>query len=207
MTRVDGAREITVHLVLHTLTRNGTEFDPVVDLRGYDEFVRACRDGGGVLLAAPHTALGLFVLRMLHKDGVPSITITGEPDERIPGTRVTAVTLQPSPTFLVATRNRLRAGMLMCAMLDRAEHRAKRTFEVDTANGPVIVAPALLQVAAQCGARVFFIEIHVERARLSGTIAAASSDSAEGLAREFIDFVRAHVDARFGPRLQRAGAS
>jgi len=81
-------------------------------------------------------------------------------------------------------------------MLGRGSHHGERTFEVETANGPVIVAPALLQVAARCGARVAFTEMHVGDGRLSGTVAMASSTTAEGLTREFIEFVRRHVARR-----------
>jgi lauroyl/myristoyl acyltransferase len=195
--RVDGAREIAAHLVLHTLTRNGCEFDPDVDVRGWDDFVRACRDGRGVLLAAPHAALGLMLLRLFHEYRLPAVTVTGE-DERIPGTRLAAPTMQPSPTFLVSARSRMRRGEAVCAMLDRDEHHEGRTFEVETANGPVIVAPALLQVAAACGAQVAFTSMHVEGLRLSGTIDMAAGTTAEELTREYAEFVRAHVAARFG---------
>ena len=195
--RVDGAREIAAMMVLHMLTRNGCEFDLDVDVRGWDDFVRACRDGRGVLLASAHAGLGLMLLRLFHEYGLPAVTITGE-EEIIAGTRLVAPTMQPSPTFLVSARNRMRRGDAVCAMLDRHEHHAGHTLEVDTVNGPVIVAPALLHVAAKCGARVAFTEMHVDGDRLAGTVAMAASSDAEGLTREFAEFVRAQVAARFG---------
>ena len=195
--RVDGAREVATMMVLHVLTRNGCEFDLDVEVRGWDDFVRACRDGRGVLLASAHAGLGLMLLRLFHEYDLPAVTITGE-EEIIAGTRLIAPTMQPSPTFLVAARNRMRRGEAVCAMLDRAEHHAGHTVEVETANGPVIVAPALLHVAAKCGARVAFTEMHVDGNRLAGTVAMAASSDAEGLLREFADFVRAQVAARFG---------
>ena len=83
-------------------------------------------------------------------------------------------------------------------MIDRGEHSGDRTVAIDTVNGPVFVAPAFLQVAARCGARVAFTEVHVEGWRVAARIVVASSDTAEGLTREFGEFVRAHIAARFG---------
>jgi hypothetical protein len=195
--RMDGAREIAAHLVLHTLTRNGCEFDPEVEVRGWDDFVRACRDGRGVLLASPHAALGLILLRLFHEYDLPAVTVTGE-DERIPGTRLRAPTMQPSPAFLIAARSRMRRGEAVCAMLDRAEHQEGRTIDVDTANGPIIVAPALLHVAAKCGARVAFTSMRVDGLHLSGVIDMARGQTVEELTEEFVEFVRSHVSAQFG---------
>ena len=76
------------------------------------------------------------------------------------------------------------------------------TVEFDTAGGRVIVAPALLHVAARCGARVVFTEAHAEGgAGLAGTISApAETSSGERLTREFMDFVRARAEARSARR-------
>jgi lauroyl/myristoyl acyltransferase len=194
---VDGPREIAAYVVLRILTRHGTEFDPDIDVRGWDELVRAYNDGRGVLVAVPHMALMQFLLRLSHDRGLSMLGITAE-REPIYGTRVAAPTMAPSPTFLVTARNRLRRGGFVSAMLDRGEHQPLRTVEVQTDNGSVIVAPALLRIAAACGAQVLFMEMHVDGRRLAGTIVPAASDSVEGLTREFAEFVRAHVAARAG---------
>lgn len=196
--RVDTAPEIALHLVLHTLSKNGTEFDPVIALDGYDDLVRACREGRGVMLVSPHAALGLIATRFYHEDGLRPVIISADPLMKVGGTRMVIPTLQPVANFLVRARTRLRDGWLVGAMVDRAEHHGERTFEFETANGPVILAPALLQLAVRCGARVIFTECHVERGRLTGSWVAPSSNTVEGLTAEFIEFVRSHVDARLG---------
>jgi lauroyl/myristoyl acyltransferase len=199
MTNVDGPYEITLHFVLNALTKNGTRFDPVVAVRGYEELERAHAAGRGVMVIGPHAALTLMMVRLFHDDGFDPVVITPDPRMRIGGTTVTARTVQPSLTFLVKTRNRLRRGEVVCAMPDRAEHHGSRTVEFETANGPVIVAPALLQVAARCGAAVVFAEVHVEGRGLAGEIAAPSpmsADAAGALTEEFMEFVRGHVEAR-----------
>jgi hypothetical protein len=57
----------------------------------------------------------------------------------------------------------------------------------------MIVTPAARgEVGEQLvGARVVFTEMHVEGRSLAGTVRVAWSDTAEGLTREFVDFVRA----------------
>jgi hypothetical protein len=111
----------------------------------------------------------------------------------------TAQVVQPSPTFLVVTRTRLRGGKLVCAMPDRAEHIEGRTVEFHTANGRVIVATALMQLAARCEAHVGFFEVHVEESGVVANIvtpSSASAGSADAITGDFIEFVRAHVAAR-----------
>lgn len=196
LANVDGPHEITLHFVLNALTKNGTRFDPVVAVEGYEQVARARAAGRGVLVIGPHAALTLLMVRLFHDDGLEPVVITPDPLMRVGGTTVTARTIQPSHTFLVKTRSRLRRGEVVCAMPDRAEHHGARTVEFDTANGRVIVAPALLQVAARCGAEVVFAEVHVEGRGLAGTIQKASPVSAGALTQDFMAFVRGHVEAR-----------
>jgi lauroyl/myristoyl acyltransferase len=197
-TNIDGIAEIALHLVTNALTVNGTEFVPSVAMEGYDDFVRLCREGRGVLLVQPHAVLTDLPFRKFYDERLDPIGINTDATMRFAGTRTAANPLVPSPTFLVTVRNRLREGRLVCAMIDRAEHAGDRTVEFDTVNGPVIVSRALLQVALRCGARVAFTEVHIEGWRVAGRIVVPRSDTAEGLTREFAEFVRAHIAARFG---------
>lgn len=197
--KVDGAREIALHLVLNTLTKNGIEFDPDLTVHGAEELERMLAAGKGVLLISPHTVLSLLMLRFLHDAGHAPVVIAADPQMRISGTNVTAETLQPSPTFLVATRTRLRRGRLVCGMPDRGEPSAGRTIEFATANGQIILAPALLQVAARCRANVMFLRVQVEGRAVVATMTpppAEAAGSTDALTEAFIEFVRAHVQAR-----------
>lgn len=196
---LDGPHEIALHFILNALTRKGTRFDPVVAVKGYEEFERAFAAGKGVLVVGPHAALTLLMIRHFYDRGHDPVVISPDPRMRVGGTDVTARTVQPSPTFLVKTRSRLRRGELVCAMPDRAEHQGKRTVEFATANGRVIVAPALTHVAARCGAKVVFTEVHMEGRALVGTIAAPSAASAgtsDAIIKDFMEFVRARAEAR-----------
>ena len=199
----DSPHEIALHFVLNALTRKGTRFDPIIDVKGFENLERAYAAGRGVLVIGPHAALTLLMVRLFHDRGMDPVVISPDPLMRVGGTDVTARTVQPSPTFLVKTRSRLRRGELVCAMPDRAEHHGARTVEFATANGRVIVAPALTQVAARCGAEVVFTEVHVEGRGLVGTIAApsaASAGAADAIIKDFMEFVRARAEAR--PALQ-----
>jgi lauroyl/myristoyl acyltransferase len=196
---VDGVGEIALHLVLNTLTKNGTGFDPVIDIKGYEEFARAVAAGKGVLLISPHTVLSLLMVRFLYDAGHDPVTIAADPQMRVSGTTLTAHTLQPSPTFLVAIRTLLRRGGLVCGMPDRGEAREGRTVEFATVNGPVILAPALIQVAARCGAQVVFLEVHAGERGVEATMVtppAPSDGSADAITEDFIKFVQAHAESR-----------
>ena len=166
----DGPREIALHFVLNALTRNGARFDPIVEVRGLAELERACAAGTGVLVLGPHAALTLLMIRLFYDRGLDPVVITPDPGMRVAGTTLKVRTVQPSPTFLVKTRGGLRRGELVCAMPDRAEHHGARTVEFVTADGRVIVAPALMRVAARCGARVIFTEVHTEGGSVVGSI-------------------------------------
>jgi lauroyl/myristoyl acyltransferase len=195
----DSPHEIALHFILNALTRNGTRFDPTIVLTGYEKFLQAHAKGRGVLVIGPHAALTLLMVRLFYDRGLDPIVISPDPLMRCGGTCVTARTIQPSRTFLVKTRNRLRRGELVCAMPDRAEHHSGRTVEFITASGRVIIAPALMQVAARCGAAVIFTEVHIEGRRLVSTIAApspASDGASDAIVDDFIEFVRARAETR-----------
>jgi len=195
--RIDSADDVAVHLMSHVLTKNGVPFDPVVEWEGYEDLVAAYRQGKGLVLASPHAALGLLSIRQNYDHGLRPITITSHPT-RIPGTRIDHETIQPSPTFFVTARQRLREGRLVGAMIDRAEHTDGRTVEVETAAGPLIISTALLDLAARCGARVAFVAARVRRGRLVGRFAVAAGETPEELMDEYVEFVRAHI-ARASP--------
>ncbi len=193
----DGPHEIALHFILNALTRKGTRFDSVIAVKGYEEFERAYAVGKGVLVIGPHAALTLLMIRHFYDRGLDPVVVSPDPHMRVGGTIVTARTIQPSPMFLVKTRNRLRCGELVCAMPDRAEHHGARTVEFATVKGHVIVAPALMQVAARCGAAVVFTEVHVEGDGLTGTITAPSPTSdgvADEILKDFMEFVRARAE-------------
>lgn len=196
-------REVTLHLILNALTKNGTVFDPRFAVNGYEHLQQAQASGKGILLIGHHAALTVLMIRFLYHNGFDPIVVTPDPGFRVSGTRVTARTVRPSRMFLVQVRSRLERGELVCAMLDRAEHHGRRTIEFSTAAGRVIFAPAMIDVAARSGAQVLFTETHLDGNRLSASIAAPSSgNTATAITDDFIAFVkdraRASRDRRTG---------
>jgi len=185
--------EIVLYLLLNALTKNGTRFDLEIINKGYEHFEQAYAKGKGVLVIGHHAALTLFMVRSFYDKGLNPIVVTPDERLRVAGTLATAATILPSRMFLVQLRTKLRQGKLVCAMPDRGAHHDGRTIEVSTPAGPVILAPAMIEVAARAGAEVIFTEVRVERGRLVSTIAApaaSSAASAPAILEDFISFVR-----------------
>jgi hypothetical protein len=201
--RIDGGREIAVYFVMRVLTRHGIGFDPRVAVKGGAALTRAIAEGNGVFLAGPHATLFHLLFRRLHDDGLAPAGITAEHGMRLAGTTIVAETMQPSPTFLLTARDLFRQGRLVCGMLDRGDHQPGRTVQFDTPAGPLIVAPALLRVAVRCRARVLFTEVHATRDGIVATIHEPSSETVDGLTREFAEFVRAHIAWRHSSESDR----
>ncbi|HET9982149.1 MAG TPA: hypothetical protein VFQ38_01115 [Longimicrobiales bacterium] len=204
--RVDSLPEIALFRVLDALTRTGTRFDPVMTIDGGEALQAALQSGRGVLVVAPHAMLTTLIVRRLHDMGCAPEVVSADPGMRIDGTRLPARTIQPSPAFLLAVRSRLRAGGVVCAMIDRGEPSEGRTVEFATPGGPVLVADALVRLAVRCGARVVFTTFRLdERGRVVAALAspdAASSGSPEAILGDFAAFVRTHV-ARIAARVVR----
>ena len=193
--------EIVLFLLLNALTKNGTRFDLEIVVKGYQHFERAYSQGKGVLVTGHHAALTLLMVRFFHDKELQPIVITPDHSLRVPGTSVAAETIQPSHMFLVHLRTKLRAGKLICAMPDRAEHHGQRTIEFATPAGPVIMAPAIIEVAARCGAAVLFTEVRVEGRQLLAVItdcASSPADDASAIIADFISFVRDRTAAANG---------
>jgi len=185
--------EIVLYLVLNALTKHGTPFDLEIVAKGYEHFEQAYAQGKGVLVIGHHAALTLLMVRLFYDKGLDPIVVTPDQRLRVPGTVVTAGTVQPSRMFLVQLRSKLRHGKLVCAMPDRGEHHVGRTIEFTTPAGPVILAPAMIDVAARCGTEVIFTEVRVAGRRLVATIAAPATSSAgiaPAIIQDFISFVR-----------------
>jgi lauroyl/myristoyl acyltransferase len=190
--------EIVLFLLLNALTKNGTRFDVEIVAEGYQHFERAYAKGRGVLMTGHHAALTLLMVRFLHDKNLNPIVVTPDGSLRVPGTSVRAATIPKSHMFLVHMRTKLRAGKVICAMPDRAEHHGRRTIEFETAASPVIIAPAIIEVAARCGAAVLFTEVRVEGGRLVSIItepAPSSAGDAAAITTDFISFVKERTAA------------
>ena len=184
--------EIVLYLLLNAMSKNRTPYHLAISVTGYENFLRSHAKGKGVLVIGHHAALTLLMVRFFYDNGFDPIVITPDSSLPIAGTLVTARTVQPSPMFLVQLRGKLRSGQLVCAMPDRAEHHDGRTVEFATPTGRVIFAPAMIRVAARCGAEVVFTEVRVQKRRLVASIGIPlpSSADASAITEDFISFVK-----------------
>lgn len=201
-------REIGLHLLLNALTKNGTTFDPPFVVDGYRHFENAAATSRGVLVTGHHAALTLFMIRLFHDNGLDPIVMTPDSQLRVAGTLVTARSIQPSARALLKVRTSFRNDELICAMPDRAEHDSPRTFEFATPAGRVIMTPALIELAARCGAATLFTEVRLVGRHLAVVIVAPSCDTsdAKAVVSEFVSFVRTRT-GRSSPGADRIVSS
>jgi hypothetical protein len=195
--RFDGVRDSALHVVLERLTAYGVAFDPTLEIEGESVLRAAVARGSGVLVIAPHAQLSLLVPRYLTEQGLPPLIIAKYPMFPLRGTDRFVETFQPSATYLLKVRGHLRAGGVVCAMIDDADPAGRRTVAVETEAGRLFVSPALLEVAVRTSAEVVFTSVHVTRAwRVVATFEAASPSSARsvaGLTSDYVRFVNGQV--------------
>jgi len=193
--------EVALQMVLRTLDRVGTEYDPIVRVHGAEPFAAAREAGRGLLMIGPHAALSKLVVRYLcDQEYSPVIVVASL--MRFGGMRLPPRQILTSPSFLLRVRTALRAGSIVGAMADHEPETARRTFEVQTPAGPVLLSDGLIRIAQKCGSAILFIAsalsddgiVHIY---LEPPL--PSSQSVEAIASDFSAFVQSHVE-----RVQRA---
>jgi lauroyl/myristoyl acyltransferase len=193
-TRVETAREIVTFHLLDILTRHGVAFDPRIRTEGMEWFERAVERGAGLLLAGPHSMLSVLALRSLLSMGRGAAVVS--PDTvLIPGTAIRARVIEPSFTYLLEVRRVLRENGIVAAMIDRDVVASRTAFAVPTAQGEVVVADALIQLAVRAGAPVVFFAARLrggEFVIVHGGVADASS--AQVVTGAFVEFLQEHVE-------------
>lgn len=193
--------EVALQMVLRTLDRVGTEYDPIVRVHGAEPFAAARDAGRGLLMIGPHAALSKLVVRNLCDQEYSPIIVVADA-MRFGGMRRPPRQIVTSPNFLVRVRTELRAGSIVGAMADHESAASQRTFEVQTPGGPVLLSDGLIRIAQKCGAAILFIAsalsddgvVHVYLEPPS-----PSSQSVDAIANDFAAFVQSHVE-----RVQRA---
>jgi lauroyl/myristoyl acyltransferase len=194
-------REVALQMVLRTLDRVGTAYDPIVRVHGAEPFAIAREAGRGLLMIGPHAALSKLVVRYLCDQEYSPIIVVAD-SMRFGGMRRPPRQIVISPNFLVRVRTELRAGSIVGAMADHDRHNSRRTFEVQTPAGPVLLSDGLLRIAQKSGSAILFIAsalsddgvVHIYLEPPS-----PSSKSIEEIANDFAAFVHSHVE-----RVQRA---
>jgi lauroyl/myristoyl acyltransferase len=186
--------EVALQMVLRTLDRVGTGYDPVIRVHGAGPFAAARDTGRGLLMIGPHAALSKLVVRYLCDQEYSPIIVVAD-SMRFGGMRNPPRQIVMSPAFLLRVRTELRAGSIVGAMADHEPHTA-RTFEVQTLAGSVLLSDGLIRVAQKCGSTILFIAsaltddgvVHIYLEPPS-----RKSESVEGIAKDFAAFVQSHV--------------
>ncbi|HEX7151966.1 MAG TPA: hypothetical protein VF618_10800 [Thermoanaerobaculia bacterium] len=197
--RVETAREIVTYHLLDILTRHGVAFDPLWRAEGLECCEAALASGRGVLFVGPHTMLSTVALRPLRELG-RELAVVATGDVPIPGTPDTARAIVPSFTYFLEVRRLLMANGILVAMIDRAEVNGRTSVEVATAQGPVIIADALIRLAVRTETAVMFIAARLSGGEIVMKYAAAGASTVEGIAAAFMEFLRGHVAAVAGER-------
>jgi lauroyl/myristoyl acyltransferase len=194
--RMETPQEVALQMVLRTLDRVGTEYDPVVRVHGAEPFAVARDAGRGLLMIGPHAALSKLVVRYLcDQEYSPVIVVAGL--MRFGGMRHPPRQILTSPSFLLHVRTELRAGSIVGAMADHEPDTVRRAFEVQTPAGPVLLSDGLLRIAQKCGSAILFIasalsDDGVVHIYLEPPL--PSSQSVEAIVNDFAAFVHSHVE-------------
>lgn len=185
--RTDDLLETSLELLLMMLTRHGTTFDLTMRVDGVEHLPEPRT--GGTLVIAQHTMLSVLFLRYLEDSGHTPFVITVDRSLRVPGTRMPARVLWPSPDLLLKVRRVLNEGGTVAAMIDRdAPERRGSRFE--TARGPVFLSDALLKVGLRTGARIVFLKTTVDDTHRVVSRLARPSMASEGAEDVLVEFVR-----------------
>ncbi|HEX8619161.1 MAG TPA: hypothetical protein VF911_16390 [Thermoanaerobaculia bacterium] len=196
-TRVETAREIVTFHLLEALTHHGVAFDPRLRTAGLEDFEAALAQERGLLIVGLHSMLSMLALRALRDMGKEATVIAPNP-VLIPGTAVVARTIAPSFTYLLEVRRALRENEIVVAMVDRARRPSRTTMAVPTAQGPILIVDALMQLATRTGTPILFSATRLRGREFVITHRAPSpeqSQSPEAVTAAFITFLQDHVAA------------
>jgi lauroyl/myristoyl acyltransferase len=190
-TRLDGVRELALYGVMTLMDRQRVLFDPRLRLPGVDLLHDDLERGRGVLLLGMHQSLATLFPRYLHDIGRTPLIVAASTTFPIVGSATSAPALQGSASLLVRVRSQLRAGGVVCAMLDVG---GRESISADTAAGHMGLNHAWMRLAWRCQASILFVWAHVERTRIVITLSRPAY-APDASADEVIDAVVSHACA------------
>jgi hypothetical protein len=190
--RTDGLAEIALDLVLLTLTRHGTEFDPTFTVIG-EHLIPKPDAMRATLAVATHTMLATMLIRRALERGVMPVTVSAMP-MKVPGTRVDAAVALPSRTLLVTIRELFAKNGTVVAALDRADVE-RRNRPVPTARGDFLISTPIIELALRHDVRIIFLAAALDEDwELTVTLAEpARRNTVEEILDEFAAFIDRHV--------------
>jgi hypothetical protein len=196
--RLNSEQDISLHLLLRSMTASGTMFDVPLRLGGEEILEAALSSGRGTVIVSPHALLSRLLLRHLHDRGHQPTVIGGMDGIPVAGTRAVIPTVFPTPSVLLLARRRLREGGIVCANVDHISVRAKskhtKTFQ--SRVGEIHLSDSIFRLAVRCDAQVIFTHARAETAGVRQWVAAprpGSASSPEAIAGDFIAFLQEHT--------------
>lgn len=194
--RLNSEQDLSLHLLLRSMTASGTAFDVPLRLEGEEALEAALSSGRGTVIVAPHALLSRLLLRHLYDRGHWPTVIGGMNGIQLAGTRVVVPTVPPSPTVLLFARRRLHEGGIVCANLDHIGRPGKKALTFESAVGEIHLSDAIFRLAARCHAQVIFTLARAEPAGVRQWIGAprpGSAGSPEAVAADFVAFLQEHT--------------
>jgi hypothetical protein len=195
-TRLDGVRELSLYGVMTLMDRQRVPFDPPLRLPGVDLLHEDIRRGRGVLVLGLHQSLATLFPRYLHDIGCTPLIVAASTDFPIVGSATSAPALQGSVSLLVRARSQLRAGGVVCAMLDVT---GRENVVAETSGGPIGFNPAWMRLAQRCQASILFVWARLERKHIVITVSRPAY-APDASADDVIDAVVSHACARIEQR-------
>jgi hypothetical protein len=196
--RLNSEQDISLHLLLRSMTASGTVFDVPLRLEGEEVLEAALSSGRGTVIVSPHALLSRLLLRHLHDRGHQPTVIGGMNGIPLAGTRAVVPTVFPNPSVLLLARRRLREGGIVCANVDHisSRARAKHTMTFQSRVGEIHVSDSMFRLAVRCDAQVIFTHARAETAGVCQWVAAprpGSAGSPEAVAGDFVAFLQEHT--------------
>jgi hypothetical protein len=200
---IAGRREMALIRLLVATSKLRLRFDPVVQHENLGDVQAVLGRPGGVLVVGVHDGLSFLAVRHFFDVGRDPVVVSLNPGSLALGRDDPPRGVLITPTLLPDTLRHLRAGELVCAMLDRASPE-KGTYAVDTPQGEMHVSTPLLKVASAAGASILFVRAKAigEQVRLRWC-AASDPASLEAVKSEFAAFLRRPMNER--PAVKGAG--
>jgi hypothetical protein len=171
--RLNSERDLSLHLLLRSMTASGTAFDVPLRLEGEEVLEAALSSGRGTVIVASHALLSRLLLRHLYDRGHWPTVIGGMDGIPLAGTRVVVPTVYPTSTVLLLARRRLREGGIVCAVVDHVGSRErKNTVAFASPVGEIRLSDAIFRLAVRCDAQVVFTFARAEPAGVRQWVAA-----------------------------------
>jgi hypothetical protein len=195
---VETPLEIVLYSILRALEQAGTEFDPGMQVRGFELIEASMKSGKGVLLISARTMLGHAFLRYLADHGYSAWLVAPHPYPLF-GRRTTVRTISPSLKYFLEVREHLKKREIVMATPDRGRARRARTLSIKTSEGTLHFAPPLIEVALNAKADVIFVRTCLKDGVIDVELSASSSSDepeANAIALRYASLVRHHVGER-----------